>query len=357
MSRSLFLFFLLITSSAWAQSLAIGMYEGLMAGSGVAISESTAPSMYNPSLLQDRVKNSFVFGGNNFASYTSKSEGSTFSSAKVSPSYLSQVQVFDSYIHEFFLANLFSIDSTVITDSGTTNSQINLRLDIYRAGYSFAFRDFPMGFQVALDYGEGKTYGSVESNEATSKSISRLSSEYKNAALVGALSAHHDFGKYRFGYKYTSRQLSLVKKQSGESKKTTYLPGTQQYLTSSEPYGGVTYQFVGQQFSLGHSFRAGDHEFLTDSNFNERSDLDSGYTWVQTFGYRMNSSSQTQFLCGVSQALGSGVRYLGQMGTYSVGMSWKNRAQRTSVGLYNYTDRRSAETLVYGLTLNSEFEY
>jgi hypothetical protein len=113
----------------------------------------------------------------------------------------------------------------------------------------------------------------------------------------------------------------------------------------------------GNSFILGHGFKNGDHEFLTDSILYEDFDLTYRFKLVQTFGYRMTSESGHQFMCGVNHLINPEVKYFGQSAYYSAGYSWLTRSLRSAIGVYYYSSRLGQEISALGLTFGSEFSY
>ena len=89
----------------------IGLNEGMMGNTGTASFESTAASYYNPSLLTEKKENSFSIGGYSFNVIQSEQDNLKMNSTTLSPSYVSSLQRFENFVHEFALANNFNIES------------------------------------------------------------------------------------------------------------------------------------------------------------------------------------------------------------------------------------------------------
>lgn len=198
---------------AKSQSVPLGFYEGLMGNSGAAISESTASSFYNPSLILFKLKNSYGVGGNTFSNIKSDSEDSKLLSSKITPSYLSSAQVFSSFAHEFFLANISSIDSQtdeVLSAGGET--KVKTRLENYQAGYTFAFHALPFGFQTVLRFSENQTTTFHEFQDSALAETSNSDGHRRQIDLVLGIGGMHQFDNYRLGYKYSSRGFVIYKK-------------------------------------------------------------------------------------------------------------------------------------------------
>jgi hypothetical protein len=343
--------------SVFAQLPPIGLYEGLMGNSGVALSDSTASSYYNPSLLNQKKKSSFSFGGNTLSNLTTESEVGKISAAKLAPSYISSVQAFDNFVHEFFLINVISLQTRYFASEPPYSTDINLKSDVFYAGYSFAFNNFPMGFQAAVRSIEISQFGFTEARDATKALTAKIESSFKKIDLLLNISGHHEFKNYGFGYKYVSRGVKLTENRSGSYTQYIYDSGANSYAIYKLDYQPNVKPFSGDFISIGHSFKMGSNEFLTDTNFEERDDLTHSYNWSQTFGYKVTSEKQHQFLCGLSHLINKDVKYFGQSAYFSVGYSWLTNANRSAVGMYYSADRVTNDTRSYGLTFSSEFIY
>jgi hypothetical protein len=352
------IFFLLSLSAAHGQQLPVGIYEGLMGNSGVAITDSTSASVYNPSLLRDRTDNSFSLGGNAFGSMSSRTSGSEFSSLTLTPTYISTVLHGTSLVHEFFYTSLFSgsMDFESKDEYSTTRSSTDLMSS--RFGYSMAFKRIPFALQYLARYSQIKTVGFMEGYipPTASTTAAHLEGQSKYLGFSLGVSGHARFGGYSLGVNGISRGLDLYKKQDGRLKTFIFSGGA---LTTSETNNTSTaVQETGYQFTIGHGFSQGDHQFLTDSVFSENSDLKHAYTWNQTFGYKMNSRGGHQFLCGISHRISTDITYFGQAMYSSVGYSWLTRTQRSTFGLYHSNNRLNNQTsTTYGVAFGSEFQY
>ena len=347
---------LILTPSAWAFN-PIGFYEGLMGNSGVALIESTAASYYNPSLLVLKPTSSVSLGGNTFSSFKSNIGGAELNSAQLAPSYLSAVQSFDVFVQEFFLSQTYLLDSQVTILSGGGLADYNIRNQGYYAGYSFAFKGFPMGFQLVVNVRDQKTIGFYTLENSQYVLGSDIRGSTRKADLMIGLGAHHQFGGYTFGYRYLSRGARVYDKVEGKTTNSVYDLVGNKYYKSETQFQEAGPQAIGQVLTFGHSFQAGSHEFLTDSIFSEDSSLTQSFEWTQSFGYRLNFDKQNQFLCGVAHQIGSEIKYFGQSAYYSAGYSWLTRANRSALGLYYTSQNLDNDIRVYGVTFSSEFTY
>lgn len=348
---------LFISVKIFAQAVPVGFNEGLMGNSGVAITDATASSYYNPGLILTKKRSSYSAGGNTFSIVDGSANDIKLSSAKISPSYVSALQIFESFAHEFFLANLGSVDSqTTSTDSLGGTIKSNVRLDNFIAGYTFAFPALPLGFQTALRYTEKQTNSFYEFQDAGGATTKSTEAIHRQIDFLLSIGGTHQFGNYNFGYKYLSRGLAVSKKKEGSEKTFTYSQGLNQYQ-KTESVVNTNQDIPGEVLALGHSFKIGDHEFLTDSQFEEKADLTYTYDWSQTFGYKLRSAAGYQYMCGLSHLINKDVKYFGQSMYVSTGMSWLSRTYRSAIGLYYSVNKVNADSQTYGLTFSSEFIY
>ncbi|MGE9745700.1 hypothetical protein [Bdellovibrio bacteriovorus] len=351
---------LLISSTALAQILPIGLYEGMMANTGVATTHSKAASYYNPSLLQQRQDNAFSLNGNSIGAINSKNEGQTFSSSLgLAPSYLSNLVVGEDLIHEFFVANtlqgLFSWQSNKNESSFDAEANINRMV----SGYSMAFKAIPLAIQFLARYSEVKTFGVGESSFPAQDIyvVSKTKSDYKNLNVALGLSTHFQFEHYTLGVNFNSRGLSLYNQNKGSSKVFTHgsPPGDFTVSESDDARASVTNEEG--KLLIGHGFKVGHHEFLTDSSFVEESGNLDRYVFSQSFGYRYGAADGHQLLCGISHRFGTDVDYFGQNFNTSVGYSWKTRALRSALGFYYGKEDTTVESSAIGIVFGSEYEY
>lgn len=350
-------------TQAQAQS-AIGLYEGMMGNSGVAFKDSSAPSYYNPSLLSERKKDSYSLSANSFGAYSSKSEGQEATSLALNPNYLGSVIVGNHLVHEIFFTSVMPSKIKYVTNAATAtqltkaeNQTDNTQMTF---GYSMAFRSVPFALSYYADFFQLKSFGFSEITNAngTPKATEQTRSEQTSIGLGLSASGHFSIEQYTMGFIFKTRRLSLYNKSEGTGARYAYgSPGPTDYTKTDFPYGGSTAPLSGHALSVGHSFKNGDHEFLTDSNLVEQSDLAYRFKLIQTFGYRMNSDSGHQFLCGVNHLIGTEVKYIGQSAYYSVGYSWLTRSLRSAIGAYYYTSRLDQDISALGLTFGSEFSY
>lgn len=351
---SFFVFFL--SSQAYAFN-PIGFYEGLMGNSGVALTEPTAASYYNPSLLILKPTSSVSLGGNTFSNFKSNVDGVEWSSAQLSPSYLSSVQAFDVFVHEFFLSQMYFLDTQITTQSNGGIFDYDIRTQGYYAGYSFAFKGFPMGFQFVLRVSDQKTIGFYSNETPQTVVKSDIRGSNRKADMMLGLGAHHQFGDYTFGYRYLSRGARVYSHDDGKTTSAVFNLAGNTYSKIESDFKLDSEPLAGQIVVIGHSFKAGSHEYLTDTQMEEDGSLTNSFTWIQTFGYRLNFDKQNQFLCGIAHQIGSEIKYFGQSAYYSAGYSWLTRANRSAVGLYYTSQNLDNDMRVYGVTFSSEFTY
>jgi len=350
-----------VSSTALAQSLPVGLYEGMMANTGVATTRSKAASYYNPSLLRQRQDNAFSLNGNSIGSINSKSEGSTFSSSLgLAPSYLSNLVVGDALVHEFFVANtlqgLFAWQAQ--TDETFFDAEANINRMV--SGYSMAFKSIPFAIQFLARYSEAKTFGVGESSFSAQGiyTLAKTKSEYKNLNVALGLSTHFQFDHYTLGVNFNSRGLSLYNHNKGSSKIFTHgSPTPGDFTVSENDKARATVTNEEGKLLIGHGFKIGNHEFLTDSVFAEESGNLDRYTFTQSFGYRYGAADGHQLLCGFSHRFGADVDYFGQNFNTSVGYSWKTRALRSAIGFYYGKENTTIESSSVGIVFGSEYEY
>lgn len=356
------LLFLLGGTQAAAQILPLGLYEGLMANSGVATDQSTAASYYNPSLLRQRQDDAFSLNGNTLGTSNTKSGDSTISSSlSVAPSYLSTVLVGEALLHEFFLANTFQGKLSLQTTSNNNFYDAEMNMTRLVTGYSMAFKSIPFALQVLGRYSEIKTFGVSEFADTVNNiySVTKIKSEFKNLNIALGLSSHFRFEHYTFGVNFNSRGWSIYNQNEGSYKNFAHgAPSPSDYIVTEGDSVSSSVSHEEGRLALGHSFRVGDHEFLTDSIFSEASDNLNRYTFIQTFGYRLGSPEEHQFLCGLGHTFGSEVDSIGQSLNASVGYSWRTRKLRSAVGLYySRTSRDTTDSSAAGFVFGSEYEY
>lgn len=342
----------------------IGLYEGLMGNSGLAISDSMAASYYNPSLLMHKMKSAYSLSANTFEQFNSHSDNSDFSSTTMNPGYLSSTLVGDLLTHEFFILGLLpsrvhqNIQST--DGSGNSNTSGDISSSYYMFGYSMAARDLPLAFSFFANYFENQSSLSTEFTSASSpvRSVSMTSSQIKFLDFGISASSHVRWQTYTLGFQYRSRRFRLYKKADGTVTTFTHgSPTTSDYLKTQTSLSPASTDSTGESFSIGHGFKWARVEILTDTVFNELSDLSHSLVAFQSFGLRVGHEDGHQFLCGFNQQLGNKISYFGQATYYSVGYSWKTRELRSAFGAFysqNNIDQLNSE---YGLTYSSEFSY
>lgn len=351
---------LLFASQAFAQVMPLGLYEGLMGNTGVATSHSTAASYYNPSLLRQRKEHAFSINGNTVGSSTTKSAGSSFSSSLgLAPSFLSDLIVGEKLVHEFFLAT--SLQGQFNWHQSSLNSVYDADLSINRVatGYSMAFRSLPFALQVLGRYSEAKSFGVAEISDPANNvySVSKVKTDFKNLSVALGVSSHFVSNHYTLGVNLTTRGLSLYNQSEGRTKTFKHGPLPTDYLITESDSGRTSVSNEEAKLSVGHGFKVGNHEFLTDSVFVEYSGNLNSYDFIQSFGYRYGLSEGHQILCGIGHSFGSDVSYFGQSLNTSVGYSWKTRQLRSAIGLYYSRSSASEEASSSGVIFGGEYEY
>lgn len=355
---------ILLFGSALQAQTPIGLYEGLLGNSGAALTDASAPSFYNPSLLARKANDSYAISGNTFGSFSSKSDSQEASSVNVYPSYLSSIFVSESLVHEIFLINLapsriknivtsFTDTATAITESNREGNKILL-------GYSMAFRKLAFALSYFVQYSEIQEFGFAEYTETTTdlRKTSITKGSYTNLAAGLSVSGYTQFNTYTLGYNLKLHPAVLYTKNKAEIK--NYIRGesaASDYRVAVEESQMASVDLVGTSMIIGHSFRSGEHEFITDTLLAEKNKHPNSYELSQSFGYRLNSGSGHQFLCGLNHGIGGDVRYFGQNLYLSTGYSWINKINRSTVGLYFYRSKIGAEVDAAGLTFGSEFSY
>lgn len=336
-----------------------------MGNSGAALSDPTAASYYNPSLLSRKKKDSYSISGNTFSSYSSKSEKVKASSIALNPGYISTILVGTSLVHEFFIANnaLSKVNITADFSDSSILAQSNFSVDSTRFlfGYSMAFRSVPFALSYFGQYNQSETNGFSQFTSLVSNMRSTQVSrgELKYLGLGISASGHTSTNSgYTLGYQLRTRQLIVFKKDI--TKYSSFIHGgnsATDYTQIDSEYENQSTVQNGSSFVIGHGFVSGDHEFITDSQFGEKSDLNYSFAMTQTFGYRMNSRGGTQVLAGFAHQLGPEVKYFGQSAYYSVGMSWLKNSLRSTFGAYALSSRIGQDVFAAGLTFGSEFNY
>jgi hypothetical protein len=354
-------FFLILIAylgfQAKAQIHPLGLYEGLLGNSGAAISESSAPSIYNPSLLSFKKKGSVVLGGNTISAITTKTTATTSTGSSFSPSYVSSIDAYESFIHEFFIANITDAELNLETlDSGLqTTSRFRVRNSA--AGYSFAFPSLPMGFQIILSNRSAYGVATLDSTEGSTRTIGNVRIDTKQIDANLGISTLLNFDSYSLGFNFKTRSMKIYSKDNSTFKSYVYDPSGPAFIESSGEKKSTAGSNFGNSLVVGQGFQSGAHEFLTDSSFVESEYLDQSYSWRQSYGYRLGIGETHQFLCGLNHLISDKVRYFGQDAYYSVGYSWKNRTYRSGFGLFYWNDKVTQNSSIYGLTFSSEFTY
>lgn len=349
----------LLFSATEAHAIPLGLYEGLMANSGAALSQSKASSFYNPSLLRQREEESINLGGTSLTSMHSKENGNRVSSAfEFSPSYVSNIIVSETLVHELFIAT--TMQNQLSWSSANSTSQ-SLSADAYInrlvSGYSMAFQEFPLALQVLLRYSEMKMTGSSYTDITDAIYVVNTRAENKNLSLGLGISTHLNFSNYSLGVNFNSRGLSVFNQSSGNVKIYAQDPSDPSKIYIHEMPSDTSLINDESKLIIGHSFRIGVHEFLTDSSFDEKpEDLDR-YYFSQSFGYRYGTTQGSQFLCGLAHRFGSEISYFTQNLTISAGYSWKTRQLRSAFGIFYNKDNALADSSLVALMFGSEYSY
>lgn len=353
----------MVTAQLKAQT-PIGLYEGLLGNSGAALTDSSAPSYYNPSLLKLKKSESYSIGGNTFGSLNSKRDGQSTTSVNIYPSYLSSIFIGESLVHEIFLINLAPTKLQTITNlsNSTTTSIDEMNVDINRIilGYSMAFRNIPFALSYFVQYSQVQEFGYTQFADLTSslRSNSVTKGKYNSLSSGISISGHNRFDGYTLGYNLKLRPVMVYKKNEAEIK--SFIRGATAPTDYSEQTNSSqvrTSEALNTVFTIGHAFQSGEHEFITDSQFVEKTNESYVFNLFQSFGYRFSSGSGHQYLVGVSHSIDSATKYLGQNLYISTGYSWINKINRSTFGLYYYQSKIASEVIAAGLTFGSEFSY
>lgn len=344
-----FLFCSLVTSTLQAQ-ISVGLKESALGNSGAAITESSAPSFYNPALLSEKQKSYFSLTGTTLTSFKTSNDAGEMNSTKFAPNYISSIHAFESYIHEFSLVNQLSVDSRTSAPITNGTKTTNLKVDQYNLLYSFAFRDFPFGFQLGLRINEQNVRLSEASNDGNIAYGYDWDISHRVGYLFAGFGGIHQLGEhYRFGYKYESPGINVYKKTDQVGSYYYYDKTNNLFQAGSSRGSTDDNNFNAQTVTIGHSFTTGDHEFLTDSRFTENPDQHHTYDFFQTFGYKINFANKMQFLCGFSHEFDPASNY------YSTGFSWVTNTLRSHMSAYFAEGNDNMQSA--GITFGSEFIY
>lgn len=342
----------------------IGLYEGLLGNSGAALTDASAPSFYNPSLLAKKLSDSYAISGNTFGSFASKSDSQETRSVNVYPSYLSSIFVSESLVHEIFLINLapsrIKNIVTLNTSSATFVNESNREGNKILIGYSMAFRKVPFALSYFAQYSEIQEFGFAEYSDLTTdlRKTSFSKGSYTSIAAGLSVSGFAQFEHYTLGYNLKLRPAVFYTKNKVEIK--NYIRGETapgDYRVSAEESQMTSVDLIGTAMIIGHSFKTGEHEFITDTLLAEKNKQANSYELSQSFGYRFSSGSGHQYLCGLSHGIGGDVSSFGQRIYLSTGYSWINKINRSTFGMYFYRSRIEEEVDAAGLTFGSEFSY
>ncbi len=338
--------------------ISVGLRESALGNSGAAITESTAPSFYNPALLSERKNSHFSLTGTTLTSFQSENKNNRFNSTKLAPNYISSIQAFEVFIHEFSLANQLSAESQYTNSIANGSETVNVKAEQYSLSYSFAFRDFPFGFQVGLRMNESTNQVNQVTDDGDTATGVNFNISNKLADMFFGFGGIHQIGsQYRFGYKYESRGLNVYNKNDQDGSYYFYNK-TGNIFNSGKTNGSFTNKNLTQQSVVfGHSFTANNHEFLTDSRFLEEGDSNNTYSFYQTFGYKVSFSNKMQYMCGFSHRFESDIANLGESNYYSSGFSWMTNALRSTLSAYYFHQSGTNAMKSAGITFGSEFSY
>lgn len=343
---------------------AIGLYEGLMGNSGAALSDPTAPSYYNPSLLNRKKKDSYSLSGNTLGTYSAKSERAKTTSFNLNPGYVSTILVGTGLVHEIFVANTspsqFDVQLDLSNPTLAAKTEMTVTQSQFLFGYSMAFRSIPFALTYYGQYTQKVITGFDQFTSLISnmRSTQTSRSEFKSIGTGIGVSGYAKSRGYTLGYQLRTRQLILYKEDKSYYSKFIHGGSSAtDYTQSDSVYENQNPVINGSSFVIGHGFSSGDHEFITDSQLQETSSLDYSFKMTQTFGYRMNSKGETQLLVGFAHELGPEVKYFGQSAYYSAGLSWLKNNLRSVFGAYALSSRIGQDVFAAGLTFGSEFNY
>ena len=270
----------------------------------------------------------------------------------------------ESLAHELFVINLSPthIQKVVTNNNASANSKFESAQDITNlvGGYSMAFKSFPIALSYFAQYTQIQEFGFTEltslSSDLRSTSVSRGKVSRLTAGI--SISGHANYDSYTLGYNLKLRPITLFNKNT--SNVTSYIRGETVPTDYRVEESKSEINFTDSQqnsMSIGHAFREGIHEFITDSQFVEKQAHSKSYQFSQSFGYRMSAKSGHQFLCGINHGLGGDVTYFGQNIYTSAGYSWDTRANRTTFGLFYHRSNFDQEITSAGITFGSEFSY
>lgn len=251
------------------------------------------------------------------------------------------------------VVNINTVNTASVNESNREGNKILL-------GYSMAFRKVAFALSYFAQYSEIQEFGFAEFSDLSStlRSTAITKGSYTSLAAGVSVSGHTQFENYTLGYNLKLKPAVLYKKNKSEIK--SYIRGetaASDYRVSVEESEMSSVDFVGTSLIIGHAFRSGEHEFITDTLLAEKSRRSSSYDLSQSFGYRFNSSSGHQLLCGINHGLGGDIKYFGQNLYLSTGYSWINKINRSTVGLYFYRSKVDEQVDAAGLTFGSEFSY
>ncbi len=337
--------------------ISVGLKESALGNSGVALTESSAPAYYNPALLSEKSKNYFSITGTTLNYFSATDPTSNFKSTKVTPNYASSIHAFETFVHEFSLANEVSIESKTNSSIANGSQTVRLSMNRYSLAYSMAFRDFPFGFQVGLEMNELISQFSQQTDDGNIQQGFNSNSTLTTGDLFLGFGGIHQLNtNYRFGYKVQSRPVNAISKDNSDGHYYYYDQASNTFLSGTSKSRNET-ESLGLRVNLGHSFTWKDHEFLTDTQFVEESNYNDTYSFNQTFGYKVNFSNKWQYMCGISHRFDSNLSNLGKSNYFSSGFSWMTNSVRSTVSAYYIKQKTETNLDSAGITVGSEFTY
>lgn len=346
---------LIVSTNSKAQSLPLGLYEGFLGNSGVAIRDSKAASVYNPSLLSSKPDSSFSIGGNSIVNNSTSSDSFSGSKGFVTPGYLSSIINGENLVHELFLYNQANFQINSKTVSETLNSESMIDLARYYSGYTMAFKTVPFAMQFLAIYEEFNfTYQAETLSNSQIASFINSKSSFKKLITTLGLSGGFTNAIYSFGVNYQISPLKITENKSGTA--NIYAASTNT-LTKQELTATNLISSIGHSLKVGNGFLVNSHEFLFDTNFYETDKDSKSYTTYQSFGYRFLGNHQHQYLCGISQAIAPVSKKFGKDTFISTGYSWSRGKSRSSVGLFFYNLDETSKYQTYGINFSSEYGY
>lgn len=360
LSKNFFLILLFFQTTSHA--VYFGLNEGLMGNTGVAISDSKAASLYNPSLLRNKGERSFSIGGTNLNRYSSSDKnGSNVKGVNFSPSYLSTVLPGESVTQEIYILNQFSGRFSYLGRSSELDSS-NIVLDgevdlsIIESGYSLAFNSIPFALQAGLKYSSVNNRLNSQFATDSEEGVIVINTKEENIEAFFGVSHHFKLGGYTFGV--NGRLPNLKIKENSKQVQDTYLYANNNFSKIRTESKTNNYQQTGAKILIGHGFVVGDHEFLTDTLLNQESVYNNKYSINQTFGYKLKINNKFKFLTGISKNVKTVAENLKEDINISTGFTSTKSTYETAFGFgYNKSSVDGSESETVSLIFSSEFSY